>query len=120
MIYLFEVTDCDGNDASVFDALVSADTREAASAKLWAYLDKAYPGDESDGGYETFHPCDCSCEHRKTMVCAQCVDKGWLCEHGGLLTNEDRDGDYGPRAFPDYESANEARAFYHGLIDLTE
>lgn len=104
MFYLFEVRDTDGNDTTVYDAIVEADNQENASDKLWAHLKRCYPKDESDGGFVTFHTCDCSCEHSTSEVCEECRG-GWECCHGGILTNEDCEGDYGPRAFTDYDAA---------------
>jgi hypothetical protein len=117
--YVFEVCDSDGNDVTVYDAIVTADTRELAAAKLWEYLDEAYPGDVSDGGVGTVHPCDCHCEHRKGSICERCHD-AWECSHGGLLTNEDADGPYGPQEFDTVMEALDARRRYYSLIDLTD
>jgi hypothetical protein len=119
--YFFEVRDSDGNDCTVFDALVTARDREQASAKLWEYLHAEYPGTEDDGGYGTFHPCDCVCEDhgREIAYCDECQE-GWECSHGGLLTNEDCDGPYGVQEYATVEEAMGARARYHSLIDLTE
>ena len=61
--YLFEVRDSDGNDCTVFDAVVAAESREQATEILWKHLTETYPDDESDGGFGTFHACDCACEH---------------------------------------------------------
>ena len=41
--YIIEVRDSDGNDCTVFDALVSARTRDRALDKVWAYLEEMYP-----------------------------------------------------------------------------
>ena len=116
--FLFEVRDSDGNDCTVFDVIVSAESREKASEKLWKHLDESFPDDESDGGFGTFHACDCACEHRKTMVCAKCADS-WECSHGGLLTNEDADGEAGPREFATFEDADAERSRFHVFVDLT-
>ena len=120
--WIFEVRDSDGNNSTVFDAIVSAETRELASDKLWAYLKEAYPNDESDGGYGTYHACDCACPHRKKTICSRCSDS-WDCSHGGLFTNEDCDGPYGPQEYPTAVEARDAYkrlTYYHSLIDLTE
>jgi hypothetical protein len=110
MFWLFEIRESDGNDCNVFDAIVSADSRKEASVKLWKHLASAYPGDESDGGYGTFHPCTCEIPEGE--------EDRWECSHGGLLTNEDVDGEYGPRAFETYEDAKEAGSISHGTIAL--
>ena len=49
--YLFEVRDSDGNDCTVFDAVVAAESREQATEILWKHLTETYPDDESDGGF---------------------------------------------------------------------
>lgn len=121
--YIAEVRDSDGNDCTVYDALIAAESRDAASDKLWKYLEAAYPEDESDGGFGTYHPCDCVCDHNaspwdddaKGHETGRCGDQGWECSHGGLLTDE-------PETFAEYDTKVEARAEhapYHILIDLT-
>jgi hypothetical protein len=116
--HLFEVRDSDGNDCTVYDVLVRATTRERASRRLWAELRRWYPRDESDGGFGTYHACNCACEHRKRSVCDNCRES-WECSHGGLLTNEDAGGHYGPREFMTEAEARAELAFYHTLVDLT-
>lgn len=116
--YMFEVRDSDGNDCTVYDVIVAAESREAASDTLWAHAAKMYPHDESDGGFGTYHACDCVCEHRKRMVCDRCRET-WECTHGGLTTNEDAEGAYGPQEYATHDAAFAARATYHALIDLT-
>lgn len=111
--YLIGVLDSDGNDCSVFKALVTAEGQEAALARVCAYVEKAYPKDEWDGGYGTYHPCNCACEHRKRSVCARCRDE-WECSHGGILID-----DVNVEEYATVEEAMGARARYHGLIDLT-
>ena len=116
--YLIEVRDSDGNDCTVYDALVTAPTRDAASAKLWARLEEWYPTDEGDGGFGTYHTCDCRCEHstRDEALCDGCAQT-WECSHGGLTTNEDG-GDV--EEYATVAAARQAHASYHSLIDLTE
>jgi hypothetical protein len=125
MFYLFEVRDSDGNDCSVFDVIVEAETKETASAQLWKHLEEQYPDDEGDGGFGTFHACDCACDHfvgngqtPVVGICDDCAD-GWECSHGGLTTNEDAAGQYGPQEFATYNEALAAHARYHSLIDLS-
>ena len=117
--YLIEVRDSDGNDCSVFDAIVFAESRDAASARLWRFLEERYPDDEGDGSYGTYHACNCACEHRKTKICARCAD-AWECSHGGITTNEDAAGAYGPQEFATLADARAAHAKYHELIDLSD
>ena len=113
-VYIAEVRDSDGNDCTVFDALIVADSREAASEQLWRHLETAYPNDESDGGFGTYHPCDCACGHRKRTVCPRCRDS-WECSHGGLLVSEPSEIE----EYPDEATARQYLARYHSLIDLT-
>lgn len=125
--WLFEVRDSDGNDCTVYDVVVNARTLERASAALWAHLKRCYPDDETDGGYGTFHPCNCheyvSCEHQSIGFCekpkCQRAEERFECQgHGGLLTNEDCDGEYGPRQFPNFERASEECRVYHCKVYL--
>jgi len=125
--YLFEVRDCDGNDVTAYDAIVPGASKAEASEKLWAYLEELYPDDEHDGGFGTYHACDCEpppCEHEDAESyegpcdCADEWRQTWECSHGGLLTDEDSDP--GPQVFSSYEDAKASRATYHCLIDLTD
>jgi hypothetical protein len=117
--WLFEVHDSDGNDNTIYDVIVSADTGDKASDTLWKYLDEQYPNDETDGGYGTYHPCDCECDHGKLSDCEHGCSDTWECSHGGLLTNEDATGDYGPQEYETFADALANHARYHSLIDLT-
>lgn len=119
MFYVFEVRDSDGNDCTVFDALVEAKTFELASSRLWRHLAECYPDDESDGGYGTFHACDCKCDHgRPPFDCEHCAET-WECSpHGGLLTNEDDVP--APLVFATEAEARAHLAYYHSLIELVE
>jgi hypothetical protein len=124
MFYLFEVRDSDGNNCFISDAIVEAPTLNKASEALWEYLAEIYPTDDNDGGYGTFHACDCECEHASPVapICDECSDH-WECSHGGLLTNEDcGDTEYGPKEFATYSDARAARktTYFHSLIELLE
>ena len=123
-VFLFEVRDSDGNDCTVYDVIVTASTRDEASKKLWVHLAEMYPDDESDGGYGTFHACDCACEHTVgngmtpvVGVCDRCRDS-WECSHGGLLTNEDVGGEYGPQRFATFDAARAAHRTYRQLVEV--
>lgn len=125
--FLIEVRDSDGNDCTVYDAIVQAPDKAAASTRLWAELGSWYPDDEDDGGYGTYHACTCECEHGCSPwdddapghKAGRCGDTGWECSHGGLLTDEDSDG--APR---EYATEAKVRAVVRRrgrrLIDLTE
>lgn len=102
--YTIELRDSDGNDCTVYDVLVTAETPEKALDQVWDMIRKEWPKDEEDGGDGTYHPCDCVCDHRKRSVCDRCQD-GWECSHGGLLVGTPEEGNQ--------------HAVYHSLIDLT-
>src|SRR5918996_1450945 len=105
-VFLFEVRDSDGNDTIVYDALITALTEEEATATLWRYLATRYPDDESDGGFGTFHACDCVCPHRAQTLCPACRTS-WECDHGGLLVSEMA------WSYPTLDTAHRARKRYH-------
>ena len=94
--FTIEVRDSDGNDCTVYDYVVQANTPDAALDAVWASVREDYPDDEEDGGDGTYHPCDCVCDHRKRSVCARCRDT-WECSHGGLLIGEPEPGDTSAR-----------------------
>lgn len=123
--YLIELRDSDGNDCSVDDILVEAESPERALDKAWEYVKETWPEDEEDGGFGTYHPCDCECEHATTTlaslkdretpitgVCDDCRDS-WECSHGGVLLSEE------PEEYETVAQARAAHATYHGLVDLT-
>ena len=116
MFYLLELRDSDGNDCTVYDIIVEAADQDSALDRAWSEIMKDYPDDEEDGGYGTFHPCDCECEHGvNPYQCEQeCDGDQWECSHGGLLLN-----DHNVKSFETYAEALAAHARYHCLIDLT-
>ena len=118
MFYIVEVQDSDGNDCTVYDALVQAPNRETAVERVFTeWVEVEYPFDEEDGGYGTYHPCDCRCGHYKALEdCEAGCSDSWECSHGGLLVSE-------PEEAKEYPTEEEARAClvpYHSLIDLSE
>ena len=122
--FVIEVRDTDGNDCTVYDAVVYAPDKAAASERLWAELRSWYPEDEGDGGYGTFHTCNCECEHG----CSPWEDDApgheagrcehWECSHGGLVTDEDGDG--APAEYQTRDEAMAAHRIYRSLIDLSD
>ena len=111
--WLVEVRDSDGNDCTVYDVQVGADTAGSALEAVWAWVNETWPEDEEDGCQGTYHPCDCECEHGinpwedelPSGSPHKCRDR-WECSHGGVLVG-------------DPELAGE-HVPYHLLIDLTE
>ena len=103
----------------MYDAIVTADTRELAAAKLWEYLDEAYPGDESDGGVGTVHPLRLPLrapqgEHLRAVPRCVGVLARWASDQRG------RRRAVRPTEFDTVAAARAACARYHSLIDLTE
>ena len=102
--FTIEVRDSDGNDCTVYDYVVQAETADAARDAVWASVREDYPDDEEDGCDGTYHPCDCICEHTipggttrfERNVCEDC-DDNWECSHGGLLIGEPEPGDTSSR-----------------------
>lgn len=128
--YVAEVRDSDGNDCTVFDAVIAARDREHAVERLWDHLESRYPDDESDGGYGSYHPCSCAewCKQDggSTNDCAahtpdgdpdaDCKTAEGCDGHGGITTPE-------PDQYQEFETEAEARAAmsrYHSQIDLTD
>jgi hypothetical protein len=113
-VFLIEVRDDDGNDATVYDALITAPSYEAAVTRLWTHLFEQYPADQSDGGDGTFHPCTCHCPHRTDEgICDRCQET-WECSHGGLIVSD------AFWQYPTVDAAHQGRKRYHALIDLTD
>ena len=115
--FMIELRDSDGNDCTVSDVLVSAESKDAALDAFWAWVKKEYPGDEEDGGEGTYHPCDCICPHRKTRVCERCRET-WDCSHGGLLIDAENIDEFSTEE--DAREAHRRLTYFHTLIDLGE
>ena len=112
--FVTELRDYDGNDCTVYDLLIKAETKDAALDKAWEFIKNEWPNDEGDGGEGTFHPCDCRCEHmRRLEDCEACQDAGGECSHGGLLL-----GTYNVEEYPTRALAKKACAIYHNQIEL--
>lgn len=99
MFYLAEIRESDGNDCTVYDAIVEADSQEAASDKLHKEIEAAWANLESDGGFGYFFPCDCP----------ESEDGYSDCSHGGILAPEPE----GYEAYETFEKARDARRIYH-------
>ena len=110
--YVIELRDSDGNDTTVYDLLIEAETKDTALDKAWKFVEEEWPNDEHDGGEGTYHPCDCACEHEKSEVCDDCWD-GWECSHGGLLLDP-----YNVEEYPTHALAKQACSVYHNQIEL--
>lgn len=114
--YMFELRDSDGNDCTVYDVIVEAAFKDEAVGKVFAWIQTEYPGDEEDGDFGTYHPCDCECDHGVAPHdCEQGCGDSWECSHGGLLVSEDAD------EYPTLAAARDAHKrdrYYHSLIEL--
>lgn len=116
--YLATLRDSDGNDCTVYTLIIEASDRQGASDKAWKWIDAEWPDDEGDGGYGTFHPCDCVCDHQSLTpeeggICDRCLD-GWECSHGGLLMEETQDFE----EYPNHDAALAQVPNYHQHIIL--
>ena len=117
--YLGEVRDSDGNDCTVYTVLVAATTSADACDQVFTWIGETWPEDEDDGSSGTFHPCDCECEHGKSI--GECIAEppccdNWDCSHGGVIGPEE------PDMLEAYDTEDEARTampFYHVRVDLT-
>lgn len=86
--YIFELRESDGNDCTVYDAIVEADSSKQALALLADDLDsRAKAKDwESDGNYGYFFPCDCEQpgEPLDELPCDSCA----TLRINGVVTHE--------------------------------
>jgi len=103
--YLIEVRDSDGNNCTVYDVIVSVPTRESALDAVMDHVTEMYPDDEPDGGYGTFHACDCHLYNEGS---------DGDCSHGGVLID-----DYNVEIYATRAQAMAARSISHVLVDLT-
>lgn len=127
--YLIELRDCDGHDCAdtVYDLLVEALTKDAAVGQAYAYIEKKWPDDESDGGEGTFHPCDCQCDHfvgngvpgKQVGICDECMNS-WECSHGGVLLDTFSIEEYESYTAVLSSRNRSAIRTYHVLVDLTK
>ena len=86
--YVTELRDSGGNDTTVYDLLIEAETTDAALDKAWAFIEDGWPTDEPDGGEGTFHPCvadngwvigECVRCHRYTYVEPHGITAACVC-----------------------------------------
>lgn len=92
--YLIVWHETDGNDATVYDTVVSAKSKDAAVDKLLDSQMASWPDAESDGDSGLLFACDCP---EDTENCDG---------HGGTIIRE-------IRSFRSLAQAREAMAFYH-------
>jgi hypothetical protein len=109
--WLVEVRESDGNDGSVTDFIVEAESKETAGDRVMKVFTDA--GHEEDGSWGTFAPCDCECEHTYG-VCDDCADS-WECSHGGASLPEPEDIQ-GP--FDGPAQAKAAGSCYHSTVEM--
>lgn len=114
--YIGEVTDSDGNDCTVYDILTEASNKDEVIDIIKTWVEEYFPDDEDDGGYGTFHPCNCLCKHNiSPYECTAGCGTHWECEHGGTLISEPEQIE-GP--FASYEEARKACQVYHHFVEL--
>lgn len=93
MLFLFELRDSDGNDCTVYDFIVEADSLSEAIERAGEAFDELYPNSEPDGGFGSYHPC--ACEHDAGCSLrhgGNCECDGMDCPgHGGATFNGDDD-----------------------------
>ena len=58
MFYLFEIRDTDGNDCTVYDCIIEADSIALATELIHAHFE-AFTSLESDGNSGYYRQCDC-------------------------------------------------------------
>ena len=117
MFFLFELRDSDGNDCSVSDLIIEAQTLDDAREKAGDALDDLFPEHESDGLWGTYAPCDCHCEHQSVGFCEleACDNERETreCSHGGATVNGDDDT---VKGYETFEEAREAGSKFHRAI----
>lgn len=77
--WVVECRDSDGNDCTVIDFVVRAETADKA---LHAVMDECMsraPDAEEDGGFGAYYACDCDIPEN---------DEYWECSHGGFSLDE--------------------------------
>lgn len=103
--YIVEIRESDGNDCTVYDCIVEAESHDDALNKIYEHFDARAEreGWESDGGEGWYFPCDCD------------DDNSDACEgHGGILIGE-------PEEFASYDDAmgsHTKESYYHTLYTI--
>jgi hypothetical protein len=97
--YIVEMRDSDGNDCTVYDVILIAESAEAAEALVLTHFDKQAEsrGWESDGDRGWYYPCDCA------------EDSDGCDGHGGITLGD-------PEEFASLEAAaaeHKANRYYH-------
>lgn len=106
--YLFEIHVSDGNDNTIYDCVVEADTREAAENRIRAQVEKdgdgAWDGSDPDG----YRVDEGGCDEGLCNVCPRVEE----CDGPAYTITTI----YGEEAqeFSTVEEAEKARASYHG------
>ena len=106
--YIVEIRESDGNDCTVYDCIVEAESHEDAFNKVYDHFSAraAAEGWESDGGEGWYFPCDCD-----DYIC----DPDYECEgHGGIVIGE-------PEEFASYADAmcsHTKESYYHSLYTV--
>ena len=104
----FSVTfhETDGNDCTVYDTVVEAETEDEAFGKVADSLEKTLTADgrgfEDDGDCGFYFDCDCEIPEGD--------ENTWECSHGGIVMRE-------AERFEGEEGAEAAHLFYHCRYD---
>ena len=105
--YLVSISDSDGNDNTILDYTVEADSKADAVEKtadaVEARAKENGIGMESDGGFGWFYHCDCDIPEAE--------EETWECSHGGITINDGEEAVDGP-----FDSESEARKARHELM----
>ena len=104
--YLFRIDYCYGNDNTVYDLVVTAESKDSACDNVAEYFDSqaAKKNWESDGNFcSYYYPCDCD---------EIDSDFGGDCSHGGLLVGDN------PEEYLSEELARAAGSIYHSNYEI--
>jgi len=141
--YLFELRESDGNNCTVYDCIIEAESAQEALEELSADLDSRAKrgGWESDGFCGYYFPCDCQNEEPEAPPvpcdsCAMLSINGVACHEAGCPREAryrremraydrfDCPGHGGltvseePEEYPDYETAEKELRPYHSLYTV--
>ena len=141
MFYLYQIRDTDGNDCTVFDCVVEADSAESADSQVFNHFD-SFGSLESDGDRGYFRVCACEVLEVEDLddsdgcdSCEMLSINGTACHesgcpaysawkravaraqnfecygHGGVMISE-------PTEFQSEEDADAARSRYHSNYSI--
>lgn len=99
MFWTVEIRDSDGNDCTVYDWIIEADSGWWARDKAFEEAQRRVPDAEHDGDSGAYYPCDCEIPEGE--------EDSWECSHGGYIIGEPE----GP--FDSSAEAWENAPYYH-------